>query len=245
VLTHGPYGTFLVHHPDVVGDAIIRGEFWDAYLEAAIKRHADPQRVAIDAGAYVGFHTVFLARHFRQVHAFEPEPHAYALLRTNIALNACRNAVAHERALYSHPCRVELAPAAVQEVPLQRDEHGLVYETIGNPAALAFVEAAGTRTDAAADDTVPAVTIDGLGLDRVGFIKVDTQGADLPVLRGAEQTIRRCRPVIAFEFERELSRLHGAEWPMFEAFFGALGYRLEEARRTPDGKQTDYLALPA
>ena len=45
----------------------------------------------------------------------------------------------------------------------------------------------------------PALTIDSLGLDRVGLIKIDVEGAEHDVIRGAAQTIARCRPVVVVE----------------------------------------------
>ena len=239
-IASGPYGRFLVRHPDVVGDAIIRGEFWDEHLKQAIEAHSDPERVAIDAGAYIGFHSIFLSRHFARVHAFEPQVAAYNLLRANIELNGRRNIEAANIGLYDRACWLRLAPDEVQEISIPRSAEGVEYAEIGNAAALAFV-----TTEEPATDAVRAVAVDSLALDRVGFIKVDTQGADFRVLQGAEATIRRCRPVIAFEFERDLSGAHGTGWPEIEAFFSALGYSLAEARKTADGKQADYVATPA
>lgn len=239
-LATGPYGRFLVRQPDVVGDAIIRGEFWDEHLKEAIETHADHDRIAIDAGAYIGFHSVFLSHHFARVHAFEPQHQAYSLLRTNIELNGRRNIEAVEIGLYSHPCWLRLAPDEMQEIAIPRRDGDIEYEKIGNAAALTFI-----KTDERTPDAVRAVTIDSLDFDRVGFIKVDTQGADFRVLQGAEETIRRCRPVIAFEFERSLSAAHDTRWDVLEGFIQGLGYSLVELRRTQDGKQVDYLARPA
>jgi FkbM family methyltransferase len=239
-LAKGPYGRFLVRHPDVVGDAIIRGEFWDEHLRDVIETYADPDRIAIDAGAYIGFHSVFLSHHFAQVHAFEPQHQAYSLLRTNIELNGRRNIEATEIGLYNHPCWLQLAPDEMQEISVPRRDGDIDYGAISNAAALTFI-----KTDERTPDAVRAVTIDSFDFDRVGFIKIDTQGADFRVLQGAEETIRRCRPVIAFEFERDLSNAHDTRWEAFEGFIQGLGYNLTEMKRTPDGKQADYLARPA
>jgi FkbM family methyltransferase len=49
--------------------------------------------------------------------------------------------------------------------------------------------------------TVPLVTVDGLGLENVTFVKVDVDGHEVPVLRGAAETIRRDQPRLLIEVE--------------------------------------------
>jgi FkbM family methyltransferase len=48
---------------------------------------------------------------------------------------------------------------------------------------------------------VPRITIDGLRLSDVRFIKLDIEGHELAALRGAEETIKRDRPVLLLELE--------------------------------------------
>ena len=68
------------------------------------------------------------------------------------------------------------------------------------------------------------------------FIKVDTQGSDLRVLQGAIETIKRCLPTIVFEFERIMTKYHGAELSDYEDFFETIGYKLTVLKNQFDGK---------
>jgi FkbM family methyltransferase len=54
-------------------------------------------------------------------------------------------------------------------------------------------------------DIVQATTLDAVlrGRERVALIKVDVDGLDVPILRGARETIARCRPYIAVECPTE------------------------------------------
>jgi FkbM family methyltransferase len=236
-LTSGPYGRFLTIVPDLIGGALERGEFWDPHLKPIIERCADPARVAIDAGAYIGFHTVFLARHFRAVHSFEPQLRCFRLLNANVELNACARVRTYNQPLYDRDLPMELAREDLQQIPLKVHDGAIDYAAIGNAAALAFVPAE------QAEARLRSMTIDELGLEDVGFIKVDTQGCDLRVLTGARRTIALCRPTIAFEFEAELASHHGDTMEDFERFFADLGYDLTEIAHTGP-QQRDYLATP-
>jgi FkbM family methyltransferase len=52
--------------------------------------------------------------------------------------------------------------------------------------------------------TVPLVTVDGLGLRDVTFMKIDVDGHEVPVLRGAAETIRRDQPRLLIEVEQRI-----------------------------------------
>jgi len=52
--------------------------------------------------------------------------------------------------------------------------------------------------------TVPLVTVDGLGLENVTFVKIDVDGYEVPVLRGAAETIRRDQPRLLIEVEHRI-----------------------------------------
>lgn len=51
---------------------------------------------------------------------------------------------------------------------------------------------------------VPAVTVDGLGLHDVRFVKVDVDGGELPALLGASGLLRRDRPALLVELETRI-----------------------------------------
>jgi FkbM family methyltransferase len=238
ILCSQDYGCFLVRRPDVVGDAVADGLFWDEHLRSIIESCANRDGIAVDAGAYIGFHSVFMSRHFKTVHSFEPQRHIYHILRANLALNGCDNVIAHNQALYDHACHLRIAADNKQEIPITRKGNRIDYDTIANAAALTFEIA-----DADSPNAVPAVTIDCLDLRNVAFIKIDAQGADFSILTGATHTIERWRPVVAFELERSLSSHHPKPDDVTQ-FFASLDYSLEVARSYEDGKQIDYIARP-
>lgn len=128
------------------------------------------RRTAIQAGGHVGLYPLELAKAFRQVVTFEPGPATFAALEKNVA---------HLRNVQAYQCVLSDSWGTRQF---------LVKE---NPAASCI--------DATAALTVGAVSVDGLGCKHVDLIMLDVEGHEATVLRGAENVIRRCRPIIQVE----------------------------------------------
>jgi FkbM family methyltransferase len=74
---------------------------------------------------------------------------------------------------------------------------------------------------------VPMVSIDYMVNDLdIGFMKIDVEGFELEVLKGAVQTIERCKPILYVEDDRmEKSRA-------LREFIKKLGYSIEEHKPT-------------
>ena len=66
------------------------------------------------------------------------------------------------------------------------------------------------------------VPLDEAALDRVDFMKIDVEGMEEAVIRGGKQTVKRCRPVVYMEINRDHARPHPGE------LMRSLGYVLFE-----------------
>lgn len=239
VIANGQAGErLLVRQNDHIGKRIIAGEEWEPHVRKAIEEAARPDGIAIDAGAYIGIHTLTMSRCFSTVHAFEPQLGVFQVLCGNLALNERLNVVAHNGALYDRSIAMRLAPQDHQEVGVPMVGGDIDYKLIENAAALSFEIAA------PGDPHVDAIALDDLALENVSLIKIDTQGSDLRVLAGAERTISKSKPIVLFEWERDLAALHGARLEGFFAFFEKLDYDVEILHETSPGRQADYIARP-
>ena len=140
----------------------------------------DPRRISLDVGANHGLFTHFLARYSPHVHAFEPNPLPFNVLKRVVD----RNVTVYHMALTDRTSDVELV------VP--RGRKGWT----NNGASLDR-----KREGHFAIVKVPGSRIDDLDLKDIGFIKIDVEGHENIVLKGAIATLQRDRPNLFLENE--------------------------------------------
>ncbi|WP_035067244.1 FkbM family methyltransferase [Nitratidesulfovibrio termitidis] len=200
----------VIHHFDFdgpVGMALaIYGEWAQAELDALAPYVPAGGRV-LDVGSNVGTHAVAFARMIGgtgpvgsggHVTALEPQAEVFALLQRTVAVNGLADVVT--------PIRAGAAGrAGSARVPRIAAPEGQ------NLGAVRLLDADTAPQDTThPTDEVPLLTIDGLGLHlpvperlgtggRLDLIKVDAEGDEAAILRGAADTIRTCRPVLHLE----------------------------------------------
>lgn len=168
----------------------------------------------LDVGAHDGLITLPFARlPASRVLAFEPLPPAFA--RLDAAVSAEFGRV---------PPHVTLLPEALG------DEAGTITLAMPVLDGVAQEQWASTAKDYGGYDpariavsrfTVPVRRLDDLGLTDLTHVKLDAEGAEYAVLRGARETLLRCRPVLTIEIEER--HKEGSTWAV-PAFLDALGY---------------------
>ncbi|HYM73232.1 MAG TPA: FkbM family methyltransferase [Stellaceae bacterium] len=161
---------------------IRRGEAEVNLLSFLISR----SRNAIDAGANKGVYTYFIAKYARHTYAYEPNPKMFAILQRNVG----------SRVTISSVALGDKTGQGVLRIPLLDKGHS------NQGASLSAVKVPGNFTAVA----VETARIDDLGLSDIGFIKIDVEGFEDAVLRGARQTIARDRPVLLVEIEEKHTR---------------------------------------
>jgi FkbM family methyltransferase len=192
-------------------DAYITGclQTYGEYCEAetdVFRQLVKPGMTVVEAGANIGAHTVMLARACApgRLIAFEPQQRAFQLLCANLTMNEVANVTAYPEALG--------AAAGVVELPLvdygQPGNFGSVSPRPAEAAAEPWREGLMVRLR-------PLVALD---LPACHFLKVDVEGWEAGVLRGAARTIARCRPLLYVENDR------AAQQAELIALIDALGY---------------------
>jgi FkbM family methyltransferase len=146
----------------------------DGGVRRLIAREVSPGMVAVDVGANVGCYTVGLARRVGtqgRVYALEPEGRCFELLGRAVGANRC--------------AQVELRQVAAADY----SGWTTLYVSDVDQGDHRIVPAAAERRIV----TVRAVSLDDLLADaeRVDFVKLAVQGAEVAALRGLRRTLQR------------------------------------------------------
>lgn len=149
--------------------------------------------IALDIGANIGNHAIYLAQFINAVHSFEPNPTIIPRLEANVSMNRLKGKVV------VHPVGL----GKTSETLTFRDNND------GNLGGSGFLKPGETpgETDRVHSLNVEAGDdyIEKIGLSRVDFIKMDVEGWEPDVFEGLTNTIARYRPVVAFEFHGQLA----------------------------------------
>lgn len=155
----------------MVGASIRRSGSWEPAETILVQALVAPGEQVADIGAHVGYFTVLLSKLVGpagKVVAFEPEADNFELLRANCILNGCNNVRPEPLAVADRSGRAELYLAVGN-----LGDHRL-HATPGRPSR-----------------EVGVVRFDEYWAGgRLDFIKLDAQGGEAAILRGATETIR-------------------------------------------------------
>jgi FkbM family methyltransferase len=198
----------------VIGLGIVRGRY-EADEIAFVRRQLRPGDVAVDVGAHIGFFTMQMASVVGasgRIFAFEPLPANADLLERSLAENKYGDRVTFARAAVG-----ARGGTATLTFPPETLNSGGAYLLRDGTAPLHGNLAAAT----------PIVALDDAVTRRpVRFIKIDVEGAEPQVLRGARRLLREDRPTILSELHpTQLDRASGTTVEAFLRDIGELGYR--------------------
>jgi FkbM family methyltransferase len=193
----GRYGRIAFFETDVgaIGRSLnLYGEWAEQEL-SFMHQFVEPGATVLDVGAYIGTHTIAFSRFVGPtgtVVAFEPMPRSFAFLQQNVVDNDLTNVLLNNAALGGRSGAVE-----VQDLDLNSPA------SYGSTSLRNWSEENSTpsegRASIAGSQLVPVVTIDKLALKECSLIKIDVEGMEACVIKGAAETLQRLGPVIYAE----------------------------------------------
>jgi FkbM family methyltransferase len=134
--------------------------------------------LVLDIGANIGCIAQALEHEGFQVIAFEPQPEVYKVLKRNAPRSDCYNLGLGSK-------------AEIAKMPKIRydDKNNVGGMSIGSRGVLGTID-------------VEVRTLDSFNFQNVGLMKIDVEGYEEEVLRGADETIARCKPILYIEDDR-------------------------------------------
>lgn len=160
---------------------------YEPHIVEVMKENIRPDSVCIDIGANIGHHTVLMARFAKNghVHAYEPIPEIRQQLERTLTHNRITNVSIHQTALSD------------------TDKESVLYLRTGNIGGSSLVSGKDTE-----ELPVRLTTLDNENLGRVDFMKIDVEGYEYHVLKGADILIQKNRPIIVFEWSPVYYRIY-------------------------------------
>jgi len=211
---------------DMTQETILLEDVWDPLLTDFVRKTLGPNGIFIDVGANAGYFTLIAAQcvgDSGNVLAIEPNPSVADQLRGNVERSNLSHVIIEQTACSDSPSTMTLY------IP---DESKL------GQASLSKSNAGGVESL-----LVRSVTLDQLirdhALDKVTFVKIDVEGAELMVLRGMTETLGRLRPIIVLELVPDLLANLGTTKDEVIAFLSSFSYSIVSM-----GGHENYICRP-
>ncbi len=192
------WGQFLLIHGDLISEYVnLYGEWCEGEVEL-FKQLLPADGVAIEVGSNIGMHAVPLSQICKdgKLFCFEPQRIIFQVLCANLALNGRLN-------VFASQCGVGDAEAMVDIQTGNYDQpwnYGAFSLTAGFNAEMKYAGAVNTeKVRVLALDQHPPIA----DIGRLDLLKIDAEGFESQVLRGARQLIARFKPFIFIENNNE------------------------------------------
>ncbi len=201
----------------------------------ALEQLCLPAMVVLDIGTNLGYTALRLAKKASEgmVIGFEPDPQNFALCQKNLAANNFSNLHVHNVGLGA------ARKTAIMETRVSFNRGGnRINESIAD----------GERIEVHRLDDY----YNSLGVSRIDLMKIDVEGYELQILRGAEKVIREHRPKLFVEVDDNNLKDQGDSAELLIGFLKNLGYRISDAETGTAvesghdliNKHVDIIAMP-
>ncbi len=218
-ITISPSNQFRINVNPKFGEVdwyIYQHKIWEKNITDHFVKSIKPDDVIIDIGANIGYFTLLSAEltgKGGEVHAFEPQSEIYSALTENIRLNNFDQVIANHCGL-----GVATGTLILTQMPGNRGG-GRILE---NPIQQ------GTQ------ESIQIISLDDYvftrQLTRINFIKMDVEGFELDVLKGANRVFTELKPNCLFEFSPDIWQKNKLNWVRKSqellSYFLEKGYKL-------------------
>ena len=231
---------------DLVQESIFFFGFYERPLATYFLSLLSEGMVFVDVGAHVGQYTLLASKEVGpsgHVYSFEPHPRNFDALSHNVLLNRFTNVSLFNAALADSAAESQLFVNATDAGGKNRGTHSLRVQKDWSQSVTIPIKT--MLLDEALRDVA-----------RLDVMKIDVEGAELLVLKGAQQLLARFKPIIAFESAEDSTTSFGHRTTDVKTFLANRGYglfklspdhrtRLEPTLATQGDHFATIVALPS
>ncbi len=190
----------FINTKDLIGWKIFFFGEYEADTNRILSQYIKKGDVVIEAGANIGSETLLISRIVGgtgYVYAFEPNPYTFERLGINISINELSNVSIHDIAMGESNGEISF---------------NIYPKNFCNPGMSSkYMETSQTKKITVAQNTLDTF-IREKNIEKVDLIKMDIQGAEMDMIQGADETIKRFMPTIfteAYDLYNDVKAFYG------------------------------------
>lgn len=204
-------------HPNG-GKEVYHLGFYEVGTLNVIKHCLNQGDVFIDVGASIGLMSVFASQHVGKgrVLSFEPQSERFGILTSNKALNKCHNIKPFNNGLGQEKNQLKLYTDIHSPSLVDHNDEPTHHEVV--------------------DILVLDEVLESEKIAQVKFIKIDVEGFEIHVLKGAQQLLKSNPPIICVEYVKRLQKLNDGDVSIFNFIKEINDYKIFQLEKSSSTK---------
>jgi len=206
----GAYYLPIFAFKDVIRNKIINNEIYQEEIVNLAKNFIKPNSTVLDVGANYGQMSIIFSKSHNnvKVYSFEAQRFIFNILKKNVAINNV-----NIKCFYNLVGNLNMV-VKVKKNNLDKFMTWGSYNLKITSSNLDY-------------EFIKAIKIDDLNInENISFFKIDVQGMDFEVLKGARLTIAKHKMPILFEYEKEYEEEYGYKFNDIEEFINSINYKI-------------------
>jgi FkbM family methyltransferase len=216
-------------YKDMIANTIKNNRIYQSGILDVAKQYVEENTAVLDVGSNFGQLTIEFSKLKKNVlvYSFEAQEFVFKLLKKNINVNKC-NAKYFYNLVGNESKTVKIKTTSLDKCDTWGSNNIFITD------------------DDKKFNYIKAIKIDDLNIkEKISFMKIDVQGKDLEVLKGAKQTILKNKMPILFEYEESFENVYGYKFKDFKNFIDEINYKIQlKSGNDLLNTENDYLIIP-
>lgn len=238
------YGGIYLLKNDIIGRKILNNNYHNkellGWLESYIMNNTISNYTILDIGSYIGSFSLGLLSLDKNINIISIEPQSYIakLQKKTMILNNYINKIKIYNNAIGHKClqNIQMSNKLTHMDSISQTEEAIVDYNDQN------VRNYGGLQLGKDGESVDMITIDSLKLNALEILKIDAEGSEKLILYGAQNTIKKYKPIIIYEYNWKNNEIIDNLFDITDNiknfnivnYLLSLGYKTENVKRYED-----------